>query len=283
MQRTQNTAKKAFFSLEGGLQLTGAILFGHFMIALDNAHLTVLLQKNWYYRDLLTTACSCMLLLRYISLVNCILTRKWSWATERLKRIAGQIITGVGGASVIIYLISYLQFRYLDPEHVFGTATFLYIEYPVAVMIAVLINFLYAALSFTASRRQADKNIQHPQNNKISQSIIIAESGNRKVCIPIERIAYIKLESELTWIVTFDNELYRVEKSLGELMKMLGGYRFFRINRRTIIHILACEAFASEPLGKIRVKLVNPLSVDFQISQKTAPGFRKWILLSTMQ
>lgn len=277
MQPTQITAKKSILSLEVRLQLIGAIFLGHFMVALDNAPLPVLVQTNWYYRDLLITACTFMLLLRYISLVNRVLSGRWSWTTARLKRIGGQLIFGVGGTSAFIYWVSYLQFRYFDPEHVFGTPTFLYIEYPVAIMITILINFLYAALSFAMTIRQADKVSEEILDKKIVASILIAESGNRKVCIETDRIAYIRLESDLTWVFTFENKSYRVEKSLGELMKLLDRELFFRINRQTIINIRCCQAFSTETLGKIMVKLIDPFSVDFQISQKTAPAFRKWI------
>lgn len=266
-------------STENALHLIAAIVFGHFMVALDNLPLPLLVQKGWYYRDFALTSVFAWIILKQVSLSTSMLDRRWEWATSIAKRMAGQLIVGVGGAALAAYLISYLQYRFVDPEHVFGTESFLSVEFPVIVVLALCINFLYAALSFTSENNQTkEQKSGAEQSLARAKAYLLVESGHNKIPLAIDKIAYFKLHAALTWVCTFDNELYRIDKSLTELMPELPPEQFFRVNRQTIIHIGACHSYKSEEFGKITIGLIKPLSLELYVSQKTAPAFRKWIV-----
>lgn len=264
---------------ENALHIIAAMIFGHFMVALDNIPLPLLLQKGWYYRDFALTTFFAWIILKHVSLSTDMLDRRWGWADSIGKRMAGQLILGVGGAALAAYLISYLQYRFLDPEHVFGTKSFLSVEFPVIVILALCINFVYAALSFKSNTHRAnDEEDSAPEDSVRRNACLLVESGHSKIPLAIEKIAYFKIHAALTWVCTFDNELYRIDKSLGELMPELPSDQFFRVNRQTIVHIAACYSYKSEEFGKISIGLIKPLSLEIPVSQKTAPAFRKWIV-----
>ena len=60
------------------------------------------------------------------------------------------------------------------------------------------------------------------------------------------------------------------EKSLSE-------QTFFRANRQTIIHRMACKSFRNVENGKIEVQLEPDTVPSVIVSQKKAAAFRKWI------
>lgn len=269
--------KKAWSPIftENGLFFFAALLFGHFMVALDNIPLPALIQKDWYYRDFALASVSAWLILKYVSFSSGILDRRCTWANGALKRIIGQLIFGVGGAALAAYLISFLQYKLLDPDHVFGTESFSSVEYPVIVLLAICVNFVHVALSLKSQKEPASEDTA---TSFVGQErYILVESGHNKIPLPIDKVAYFRLDSALTWVCTFDNERYRIDKSLSELMPELPLNEFFRVNRQTIIHIRACQSYKSEEFGKISIGLIKPLSLKLYVSQKTAPMFRKWI------
>lgn len=265
-------------SAENALHLIGAILFGHFMVALDNLPLPLLVQESWYYRDFALTSIFAWIILKYVSSVTTVLDRRWNWTSTLPARVGGQLIAGVGGAALAAYMISYLQYKLLDPEHVFGTDSFLAVEYPVIVLITAGVNFLYVVISFhskpSATSVRTEPVTAEPVKEK---TFLLVEIGHHRMPVPIDKIAYCQLHSALTWVCTFDNELYRIDKSLSELMPLLPAGQFFRVNRQTIIHIRACRSFKSEAFGKITIQLIHPFSLALHVSQKTAPAFRKWL------
>ena len=70
-----------------------------------------------------------------------------------------------------------------------------------------------------------------------------------------------------------------LKENLTMLEEMLDPYRFFRVNRETILNVDAVKEFTSSRTGRITIQLV-PLEwekKEISVSQFSAAQFRKWI------
>jgi len=64
---------------------------------------------------------------------------------------------------------------------------------------------------------------------------------------------------------------------LKELEDELDARKFYRANRKYIIHISSIKSYRATEKVKILVELTLPVSEQIIISQESAIDFRKWI------
>lgn len=265
---------------EQGLQLGGALFIALFLVTFNNHSLVLLLRTASYYRDLAITFGATWLIFHYVGFTTRILDKRLDWATAPVGRLAAQGVAGAGGASLLAFVVSYLQYRWIDPENVFGTESFLRVEFPVIVLFVCFINCLYGGTSYY--RWQESKRVLAAPTQSVASppaylTGLLVTSGHRKIQIPADAVALICLEHGVTWVVTFDNTRYHVDEPLQTLQERLDPVSFFRVNRQAIVQLSACYSYQSAEYGKLKLRLVPPLGSELLISQKTAPAFRKWM------
>ena len=251
-----------------------------FIVTFNNVGITLLLQRSTYYRDLFITFLVALLLIEFIKKTTAMLDQYLGWKSAQGKRLLLQIGIGIGGGGLLIYLISYLEYHLIDPEHVFGTDSFMKTEFPVAVLFMLVINGIYTCLSFYKYWQEelaSEKLYAAKGEESGSYTPLICVNGQRNITVPIERVALICLQHDINWVTTFDRERYRHPKTLNEMMALLPVDKFFRANRQHIICISACHSYRSIEYGKIELLLNIPAQESIIISQKTAAAFRKWI------
>ena len=258
----------------------GALFIALFLVTFDNHSLVVLLHTASYYRDVTITFGATLLIFHYVSFTTHQLDKRLDWAAVPVKRLAAQGMAGVVGASLLALTVSYTQYRWIDPEHVFGTDSFWQIEFPVIVLFVCFINCLYLGISYyrwQESKRQLAAPAPPVESSPAYLTGLLVTSGLRKIQVSAEEVALICLEHGVTWVVTFDNTRYHVDEPLQTLQERLDPTSFFRVNRQTIVQLSACYSYQSAEYGKLKLRLVPPLGSELLISQKTAPAFRKWM------
>jgi two-component system LytT family response regulator len=251
-----------------------------FLVTFDNHSLVVLLRTTSYYRDVAITFGATLFLLHYVSYATRRLDERLDWAAAPAARLAAQGLAGIGGASLLALAICYGQYRWIDPEHVFGLDSFWRIEFPVIVLFVCFINCLYAGVSYARwqeSKRLAAAPVPAGEAPPAYLARLLVTSGHRKIQVPVAQVALICLEHGVTWVVTFDQVRYHVDEPLQTLQEQLDPASFFRVNRQTIVQLSACYSYQSAEYGKLKLRLVPPLGAELLISQKTAPAFRKWM------
>jgi LytTr DNA-binding domain len=263
---------------EHWLQISGAAFIAFFLVTFDNVPLVKLLHRPSYYRDVAITFLEAFLLFSYIGLVTRRLDGWLNWQPHPLHRIGTQAAFGVIGAVGFAYGMAYIQYNWIDSEHVFGTESFLQIEFPVIVLFIFFINTLYSGISYYQWLEKTRTGKPTPNSKETSfATLLIGIQGHKKINIPVNAIGLISVENGLTWVFTFDNRRYHLDEPLQQLMQRLDPDKFFRANRQNIVQLAACYAYHSTDFGKIKLMLVPPFGLELIISQKTAPTFRKWI------
>ncbi|WP_128543311.1 LytTR family DNA-binding domain-containing protein [Larkinella soli] len=265
-------------SREIRLQILGSLFIAVFLVTFDNKPLPILLRTAPYYRDVAITFAAAWLLFGYVGFVTRQLDRRLGWHSAPVRRLAAQSLYGVAAASLLAYFITYLQYRWIDPENIFAGDSFLVTEFPIIVLFNGFANGLYAVILYFLGKTGEPASASGPaESGPAYLTGLLAANGNRRIQIPAERVALICLEHGLTWVVTFDNLRYHLDEPLQCYMQRLDPDRFFRINRQAIVQLSACGSWETVEFGKIRLRLVAPVTTELLISQKTAPAFRKWM------
>lgn len=98
--------------------------------------------------------------------------------------------------------------------------------------------------------------------------------------VRIDKIALFYVENEITHLVTFDNKLFTINKTLEELGDVTGK-SFFRVNRQCLLNRRAVVDVTRYFSRKLLVNLSVPFEDDITVSKEKAPQFLAW-LESTM-
>lgn len=115
------------------------------------------------------------------------------------------------------------------------------------------------------------------EKDKTRKSRIVVKKGIEFQSILLEDVAYFYTEQKISFLVTRDGKKFLVDKNLKELEEELDPKKFYRANRKFIIHIDFVKSYRSYDKIKILVELTVPLSEEIIVSQESAIDFRKWI------
>ncbi|HEX9513271.1 MAG TPA: LytTR family DNA-binding domain-containing protein [Puia sp.] len=102
-------------------------------------------------------------------------------------------------------------------------------------------------------------------------------SDNRYTIVPTEHIAFFYVKNELILLYTFDGREYFVNHSLDMLESLLPPGKFFRANRKYLLHFTAIkevEHYFSRKL-LIHLKVVTPEQLI--VGKDKATGFLTWL------
>lgn len=113
--------------------------------------------------------------------------------------------------------------------------------------------------------------------NNLPRSRIVVKKGIEFVSIPLDEAAYFFTDQKVSFLVTKEGRKYLVNKTLKELEEELDARKFYRANRKYIIHINSIKSYRASETVKILVELTMPVPENIVISQESAIDFRKWI------
>jgi hypothetical protein len=142
---------------------------------------------------------------------------------------------------------------------------------PLMVMPVFLLNIYYFAYYHLLRKKDKKKRL------RTSRKTLLVNQGNRTVPIPLHEIRYIYHLDRVNILVTAESKEYVLSETLDELENILPNREFFRLNRKAIIHYLACSHFQPHGHGKLLVKLTPQAREEMVVSQARAPKFREWI------
>jgi DNA-binding LytR/AlgR family response regulator len=109
------------------------------------------------------------------------------------------------------------------------------------------------------------------------KSRIVVRKGIEFQSIPLDEVAYFYTEQKVTFLVTTENKKYLVDKNLKELEEELDEKKFYRANRKFIVHIDAIRSYKPFDKIKIQLELNTAVNEPIIVSQESAIDFRKWI------
>ena len=92
-----------------------------------------------------------------------------------------------------------------------------------------------------------------------------------------EQVAYLYSEAKNTFLSTREGRTYTVDESLDKLEGLLDPGRFFRINRKFIVHIEAIEAMHTYSKARVLLELQPAYADKVVVSTERAAAFKRWL------
>lgn len=271
----------------------GSLLIAQFLIGLNNDGFLELIFQPGYYLDLLGVSIIVFFVWYVIRAITIRLDLRIPWETRFSQRLLYQFLFGIGGMALLSLTLAMLHFTFVIRQDI-REGTFFVYEYPIGIIITVLLNVYYFAyyqyvlnrmnrleiarlknrlenFRKTVGSQQSDEEIP-----ELNPRTIIVSAGAHQIPLVIENIRLALKSGERVGLFTVDGNDYLVNQTLEELETLLPEASFFRANRQAIIHFKACKFFQSIENGKL--KLILDLNEEpLIISQKRAPAFKKWL------
>ncbi|OJV53617.1 MAG: DNA-binding response regulator [Bacteroidetes bacterium 43-16] len=116
--------------------------------------------------------------------------------------------------------------------------------------------------------------LQNKQNEN-SGSILVYQQ-DKVIPVKLKNIALFYIKNEVTHLLTFDQKVYYVNKSLDEVQQTCG-YDFYRANRQFILNREAIKEVSQTLSRKISVSLKFDFDEDILVSKEKMTDFLTWL------
>ena len=119
--------------------------------------------------------------------------------------------------------------------------------------------------------------IEQIQNNAHIRDRIVVKKGIDFVVLKTEQIAYFYTQHKISFLIDKDGKRYIIDKPLAGIESDLHDKKFFRLNRKYLVHIDAVAKFKTHEKGKVLVELSPNVSEEVVVSQENASLFKEWV------
>ena len=120
--------------------------------------------------------------------------------------------------------------------------------------------------------------IQLAAETSVKSNRFLVKRGTEQFPVNEDDIVYFVFINKLIFLVTKGGEKYVcVEKNMATLVEKLHPDRFFRANRKFIVHIKYLKHFKSVKKSKVHVTMTVPSTEPIIVSQLRAPVFKNWV------
>ncbi|WP_343694298.1 LytTR family transcriptional regulator DNA-binding domain-containing protein [Flavobacterium sp.] len=125
----------------------------------------------------------------------------------------------------------------------------------------------------------ADVSVQNDavKDSEIPKKRILTYHKDELIKLNIEDIAYILLDTGITYIYTFDNRQYNSNNSLDEVMKWLDQTTFYRANRQIIVNISSISSILLYGKNQLKLIIKPDPKIDIIISKNKVAEFKNWL------
>lgn len=275
---------------------TIAIILGsHFIVSygMNQSFFQLLLMLD-YQIAMAGTIFIASILMWWVNKVSKRLDKKFDWFEKPLQRTGLQLCFGFAIVAIFDFLLAAAYFS-LRGVNIFNTY-FLQIDFPVIVVLILMINIYYFAYYAVHHALLAKKEVVRLQesllpipsldnDNTVQDNIqelpakqfYLVNKATKSIPLFTGDIAYFYRKDEDNYVRTFEGENYLISDTLDFVQEQLDTKIFFRANRQIIVNIKACDYY--EPLENYKLELFVKPGYDepIIISQKRIKAFKGWL------
>ncbi|MEM9545646.1 MAG: LytTR family DNA-binding domain-containing protein [Bacteroidota bacterium] len=107
---------------------------------------------------------------------------------------------------------------------------------------------------------------------------ILVEKGRRSIPMRIDGFAVVYIEDRIVFAMTFDGSKHMLSGTLESIHERFGG-RFFRVNRKYLVHKKAVIEAVHTTSRKLRLNLKVKLSEEVIVGKMKASEFLQWLVV----
>jgi len=115
------------------------------------------------------------------------------------------------------------------------------------------------------------------KESEIPKKRILTYHKDELIKLDIEDIAYILLDTGITYIYTIDNRQFNSNNSLDEVMKWLDPAVFYRANRQFIVNINSISSILLYGKNQLKLIIKPDPKIDIIISKNKVSEFKIWL------
>ena len=252
-----------------------SLVIAHIIVAMGSDNWAEMMSGRGYYFYMLIAFVSVFIVFEYVDRMTHYLDTRWPWRDGLLLRILLQVLLVVALPAMLAIVITFVQWHFVYDQNLIRHGYFA-VEFPVTVLLIVIVNLAFIIHYLVTEVRNTEDQVLR---DKLwpGPSVVLARKGNKNIPIPVSETAYLSLRNGVIFITTTDGTDLMLSDNLDFYEKSLSEQTFFRANRQTIIHRMACKSFRNVENGKIEVQLQPDTVPSVIVSQKKAAAFRKWI------
>ncbi|MBN3584845.1 LytTR family transcriptional regulator DNA-binding domain-containing protein [Algoriphagus aestuarii] len=227
------------------------------------------LSNQAFYIKLIATLIISGFFIEFVHTVTVRLDKIYDWKEKPLIRFSLQFMLGIFLPGLIDFLFLSLYKWYFNLT--VRAEESAQVGYSAMLVPIFLFNFYYLV------HYHLLKNKDKPENSGNKKRMFMVQQGSRVIPVKLEEIRMIYHEDRLNYLITAAGKKYYLNESLEKLEELLPQEDFFRINRKMIIHYLACQHFQSNGHGKFQLKLIPEFHEDVFVTQSKSSLFKEWI------
>lgn len=263
------------------LRIAASILAAHFIVVygVEKSLFQILLTRI-YYVAMAGSVAIAFILISTVRWIFMRLDRKFDWIERPLERTGLQILLGLVAPGLLAFILAFVYFS-LRGINILNTL-YLRFDYPIILVLIILLNFYYLAYYFYGRMQLAEKAVINTPigieeiGGETLKSFMVNQ-GVKSVPVLLTDIAYFYREGSYNFLRTCNGDDYTVSQSLDEVQALLPGSEFFRANRQMLVSRNACGHFEAKPYNKLELFVAPEYKLSVIISQKRSRSFRDWL------
>jgi DNA-binding LytR/AlgR family response regulator len=142
---------------------------------------------------------------------------------------------------------------------------------------SALIRYKELERKFLGNNPQIENILQLFENRKNQEKgSVLVYHKDKIVPVKLQDIALFFIEHEITYIITFGQKNFTINKTLEEL-ELITGNSFYRANRQYLVNRKAVKEVSQYFARKLSITLSVPFSETITISKVKVPDFLNWL------
>ncbi|HRI27787.1 MAG TPA: LytTR family DNA-binding domain-containing protein [Chitinophagales bacterium] len=117
----------------------------------------------------------------------------------------------------------------------------------------------------------------HNIQGKDYKQRLLVKTGQQLHSLPVNEIAYCNADEGLVQITTASGKIWAIDYTLDQLENLLNPTLFFRINRKSIIHITAIQKIHTYFNGRLLIDLKPTAPFETIVSRERVNQFKQWL------
>ncbi len=105
----------------------------------------------------------------------------------------------------------------------------------------------------------------------------VVKVGERIKSIQVENILYFYSLEKATYLHTSDDRNYVIDYSVEQLENLVDPNKFFRINRKYLVSLVAIDDIISYSNSRLKIELKHNDEMDAIVAREKVQNFKKWL------
>ncbi|MEO1012637.1 MAG: LytTR family DNA-binding domain-containing protein [Bacteroidota bacterium] len=229
-----------------------------------------LLGMPSYYTDVLFALLCAFGFGFYIRWVSSTLYKKIGWKGKTSTLIQYQTVFGLLLPCLFIVLLEiiYLHFLVIPLRE----SPILYLEFPLIVLLGLLINIIYLFLYYRAHNMQVQK-----MEGGLQKKHFAAKEGHRIVNVSIDDLAYFVKRGKYTFLMTKNGKDYLYDHSFKVIKEVLPPKLFFQINRQIIAQRDSIVSCSKTETRRLKIIFSPKMEGPVHVAKVNVTKFLSWL------